>query len=283
MKTLIMLEGGSYRGVYTSGVLDVWMEQNIYPDCVVGVSAGALNGMCYAAKQPGRCRDIVLNYGLDPRYVGTKALRHEHNLVGFDFILRETRKQYPFDEETFFHGGVDFYAAVTSCATGKQEYMGRDQVEDIYAAIAASASMPFFCRRVTVGDGQYLDGGIGTHLPLDFLTQHPEYDRVAAVLTRRLDYRKKPYGKAVTHLARRLYGDTPELLAAVLGEADTYAMEREKLAQMEQAGRLFLVQPEMELPIGRLERDMEKLKAGYETGRKDGARYAEQVKAWLGC
>jgi predicted patatin/cPLA2 family phospholipase len=283
MKTLVMLEGGSYRGVYTSGVLDVWMGENIYPDCVVGVSAGALNGMCYVAKQPGRCRDIVLNYGLDPRYVGTKALRHEHNLVGFDFILRETRELFPFDEDTFFHGGVDFYAAVTSCATGQQEYISRDGPDDIYAAIAASSSMPFLCRRVTVGDGQYLDGGIGTHLPLGFWAQYPEYDRVVAVLTRRLDYRKKPYGKAVTHLARRLYGDSPQLLETVLGEAERYAQEREELARLEQDGKLLIIQPETELPISRLERDMEKLRAGYETGRQAGVRSAKRVKEWLGC
>ena len=33
MKNLILLEGGSYRGIYTSGVLDVFMEHDIYPDC----------------------------------------------------------------------------------------------------------------------------------------------------------------------------------------------------------------------------------------------------------
>ena len=102
MKNLILLEGGSYRGIYTSGVLDVFMEHDIYPDCVMGVSAGALNGLGYVAQQPGRCRDVVLSYGMDPRYVGTKALRKEHNLVGFDFILRELQHVLPFDAESFY-------------------------------------------------------------------------------------------------------------------------------------------------------------------------------------
>lgn len=282
MKRVMLLEGGSYRGIYTSGVLDVWMEHNVYPDCVVGVSAGALNGLGYVAKQPGRCRDVVLNYGLDPRYVGTRALRKEHNLVGFDFILREMQDFLPFDAETFYHGGIKFYAAVTNCVTGRQEYIDRDQSEDILTAVAASSSMPFLCRKVRIGDQEYLDGGTGLHLPLDFLRQHPEYDRVVVVLTRRLDYRKKAPGGAMRNLGKRLYREYPKLLNNILREAEIYAEEREALARMQQEGRVLVVQPEEELEIGRLERDLEKLRRGYEIGRRDGEKYLGQVRAYLG-
>lgn len=281
MKSIMLLEGGSYRGIYTSGVLDVFMEQNVYPDCVVGVSAGALNGMGYVAKQPGRSRDIVLNYGMDPRYVGTKALRHEHNLVGFDFILRQTQEIFPFDQETFYHGGIKFYAAVVNCRTGQQEYIDRDEAEDILTAVAASSSMPFLCRKVEMNDGVYLDGGTGKHLPLDFLRQHPEYDRVVVVLTRRIGYRKKAPSGAMRNLGKRLYRDYPRLLDNILGEAEIYAAEREELARMEQEGRILVIQPEEELGIGRLERDVDNLRRGYEIGRKDGEKYLRQVQEYL--
>ncbi len=281
MKSVMLLEGGSYRGIYTSGVLDVWMEHNVYPDCVVGVSAGALNGLGYVAKQPGRCRDIVLNYGLDPRYVGPKALRNEHNLVGFDFILRDVQRIYPFDEETFYHGGIRFYAAAVNCETGEQEYIDRDGPEDILTAVAASSSMPFLCRKVTMGGREYLDGGTGRHLPLDFLRQHPEYDRVVVVLTRRISYRKKAPGGALRQLGRRLYRSYPNLLDNILREAELYASERELLEQMVREGRALVIQPEEELGIGKLERDWENLRRGYETGRTDGEKYLEQVKEYL--
>lgn len=281
MKSVMLLEGGSYRGIYTSGVLDVLMEHDIYPNCVVGVSAGSLNGLGYAAKQPGRSRDIVLNYGLDPRYVGVKALRREHNLVGFDFILREAQEMYPFDTETFYHGGIKFYAVVVNCRTGQQEYMDRDESEDILTAVAASSSMPFFCRKVKIGTEEYLDGGTGLHLPLEFLNQHPEYDRVVVILTRRLDYRKKPLGGAMKNLAKRLYRNYPKLLDNILNEAEIYAAERETLARLAQEGRILVIQPETELDIGRLERDVEKLKLGYAAGRRDGEKHWAQVQQWL--
>ena len=37
----LALEGGGYRGMYTAGVLDVWMEHGLTCDHMVGVSAGA--------------------------------------------------------------------------------------------------------------------------------------------------------------------------------------------------------------------------------------------------
>ena len=58
MKVGLLLEGGAMRGLYTAGVLDVLMQNNIEADGVVAVSAGALFGMNYKSKQMGR----VLRY-----------------------------------------------------------------------------------------------------------------------------------------------------------------------------------------------------------------------------
>ena len=45
--TGLVLEGGGMRGVFTAGVLDAFMKYNFYFHYVVGVSAGACNGLCY--------------------------------------------------------------------------------------------------------------------------------------------------------------------------------------------------------------------------------------------
>lgn len=280
MKTLAMLEGGSYRGIYTSGVLDVFMENDLYPDCVVGISAGALNGLGYVAKQPGRCRDVVLSYGLDSRYIGTKALREEHSLVGFDFILRQLQHVLPFDEESFHDPARKFYAGATNCRTGQVEFFDRDGGTDFLTAVAASCSMPYLCRKVKLGEDEYLDGGASSRLGLEFLDQHPEYDKVVMVLTRRMSYRKKKPSGLMRTWAERLYRDYPQLIDVLLREDEVYAAEREHLRQLEQQGRVLVLQPQTELDISRLERDMDKLKLGYETGQRDGERYVEKVKDW---
>ena len=50
----LVLEGGGQRGIYTAGVLDVLMENDIYVDGVIGVSAGAIRASSYVTKQIGR-------------------------------------------------------------------------------------------------------------------------------------------------------------------------------------------------------------------------------------
>ena len=70
----IILEGGAFRGVYTSGVLDALMEADLNFQCTVGVSAGAMNGMNYVSGQIGRSGRINLRYRHDSRYVGLHAV-----------------------------------------------------------------------------------------------------------------------------------------------------------------------------------------------------------------
>ena len=74
--SILLLEGGSLRGLYTAGVLDTFMENDLYFPAVAGVSAGSLNAMNYVSRQPGRAASINLRYRHDPRYFGpTAALR----------------------------------------------------------------------------------------------------------------------------------------------------------------------------------------------------------------
>ena len=59
-RTGLVLEGGGMRGIYTAGVLDVFMERGITFDGVIGVSAGVIHGCSYVAGQKGRDRKSVV-------------------------------------------------------------------------------------------------------------------------------------------------------------------------------------------------------------------------------
>ena len=54
IKTGLVLEGGGMRGIYTAGVLDVFLDQNMMFDGVIGVSAGAIHGSSFVSRQKGR-------------------------------------------------------------------------------------------------------------------------------------------------------------------------------------------------------------------------------------
>jgi predicted patatin/cPLA2 family phospholipase len=58
----LVLEGGGIRGIYTAGVLDVFLDEGIEFDGVIGVSAGVIHGCSYLSKQRGRSVRYMTKY-----------------------------------------------------------------------------------------------------------------------------------------------------------------------------------------------------------------------------
>ena len=111
--TTLILEGGAMRGLFTSGVLDVFMENDLYFPQVAGVSAGALNGVNYVSHQPGRSRAVNLDYANDPRYMGASHLLKEFSYFNFDFLLGEVSETLnPLDTATLFGSREKLWAVV---------------------------------------------------------------------------------------------------------------------------------------------------------------------------
>lgn len=55
-RTGLVLEGGGCSAIFTVGVLDCFMDHDIWFPYTIGVSAGASNGISYASRQRGRSR-----------------------------------------------------------------------------------------------------------------------------------------------------------------------------------------------------------------------------------
>lgn len=56
----LVLEGGGMRGSFTAGIIDYLLENNIYFDYTIGVSAGANNGANYTSRQRQRNKKYLL-------------------------------------------------------------------------------------------------------------------------------------------------------------------------------------------------------------------------------
>ena len=121
----IVLEGGAFRGLYTSGVLDALMQFEINMQCTVGTSAGALNGFNYVAGQIGRSARINLGYRHDSRYVGLEAFKNNKGIIGFDFLMKGTQYFDPLNTPRFMNPTRDFIAVCTNCKTGRPEYFSK--------------------------------------------------------------------------------------------------------------------------------------------------------------
>ena len=92
LKTAFVLEGGAMRGMYTVGVLDVMMDNNIEIDCIVGTSAGALFGPNYFSKQRGRAIRYNKKFCKDRRNISFLSLIFTGNIVNKKFAYYKITK-----------------------------------------------------------------------------------------------------------------------------------------------------------------------------------------------
>ena len=86
------------RGIYTAGVLDVFMERGLHFDGVIGVSAGALHGCSFVSGQKGRSIRYYKKYRDDWRFMSFKSLLRTGDIVGEKFCYHDIPERLdPFD------------------------------------------------------------------------------------------------------------------------------------------------------------------------------------------
>lgn len=274
-KRLLLLEGGAYRGIFTSGVLDAFLEGDLAFDTVVGISAGALCGYNYVSKDLGRTRDIIFEYGQDKRYFGLRNLIKTGSAFGSKFVFEDLPKDKSFNYEQF-RNGSNFIVGATNCNTGECVYFSKE-ADDFEKCIIASASMPLVSKMVDIDNELYLDGGISEHLPLGFIND--EYDEVICVLTKPITYRKNRISKAQARLYKVMYKKYPILLEKLLNEDSVYNEQRQKVENLYNDGKIIIVQPDERFKVRRVERNKDFIREGYELGYEAGKELVNKLGA----
>lgn len=278
MKTGLVLEGGAMRGMYTAGVLDVMLDEDIHVDGVIGVSAGVLFGVNYLSKQRGRSIRYNKRFNGDKRYMGMHSLLTTGNIVNTEFAYYTVPYELDvFDDETFMNSGVPFYAVVTNMQTGKPEYMQIHSVFDQMEVLRASASMPLVSKPVYLDGVPYLDGGIADSIPYEKMMEMG-YDRIIVVLTRDLSYRKKSSSKLPAELRYHKY---PEFCQTLEHRYESYNASVAHLRWLEKQGKVFVIRPSAPIGIKRIEKDADKLQEVYELGLHDGQHSIHALQEYL--
>ena len=278
---ILLLEGGSLRGLYTAGVLDTFMENDVYFPAVAGVSAGALNAMNYVAHQPGRAASINLRYRHDQRYFGARAALRGNSLFGLKFMLYDVKKEVPFDEETYAHGGMRMIAVATNANTGKPAYFEKDKTDfDFSEAVRASASLPLASAPVMLDGQPYLDGGCACPIALNWALDQG-FEKIVVVTTRQKGFRKGAPSQRMVDLYDDFYGDKPLFLATMLTQEMRYNALMDQLDELEAAGRVFCLRPQDPITIGRFEGDTYKLLDLYNRGHRESRTQLPALAAYL--
>lgn len=277
----LVLEGGSLRGMFTCGVLDTFLEEEIEFAYVNGVSAGGMNGMNYISKQIGRSLEINTKYLHDKRYISFKNMVRNRLLFNFDFLFGELSENLvPYDFDAFYASPQKYEVVATRCRTGKPEYFEKSECKDILKAIQASASIPIMSKMIDVGGRKYLDGGVS--LPIAYERAFElGYKKVVVILTREQGYRKKKLDRFMLSGYERYFEPLPQLLTALKEVPDRYNRMQEEMEMLKQQGRLFIIRPEFPVKVSRVEQDLHKLEALYREGQRLGREQLKQLTEYL--
>ncbi len=270
MKTGLVLEGGGMRGLYTIGVLDCLMDSQFMADYVIGVSAGACNGVSYISGQRGRSLRVNTNYLDDERYVSLKSFLKTKSMFGMDFLFDEIPNRLePFDYDAFFANPCEFTAGVTDVETGKPAYFDKSHFDHDCTVLRASSSIPVFSPMVRYQGGSYLDGGTSDPIPVKRALEDG-CDRVIVVLTRDAGYVKRP--ESFRAVYRRMFRNYPAMVETLDRRHEMYNQTRSDLRELVKQGRAIVIAPEKPVEISRFEKNLKKLTALYKTGMTDAAK-----------
>ena len=266
------------RGIYTAGVLDVFMENGITFDGVIGVSAGAIHGCSFVSGQKGRSIRYYMKYCRNWQFMSFRSLLLTGNIAGEKFCYHTLpEKLDPYDYEAFKKSPTKFYVGCSNVETGKAEYLPITDMKEQIDRMRASASLPLVSKIVKTAGLKLLDGGCTDSIPLRAFAKMG-YKKCVVVLTRPAGYRKKPGNFWLPEAAYHKY---PAFVRALRSRYYFYNKTVEWIDRLEQEGKIFVIRPSVALPIGRTEHSVEKLQETYDIGRKDAANQMHAMENWF--
>ncbi|WP_096200631.1 patatin-like phospholipase family protein [Bacillus sp. FJAT-45350] len=276
----LVLEGGGMRGLYTAGVLEYFLEQELFFPYVVGVSAGACMAATYLSRQKGRNKKVNTGLVHDPRYLSYRNLFTKRQLFGMDFLFDEIpNKVVPFDFDTFLNGKERFSVGTTDCYTGEATYFEKNEHGDnMLQIIRASSSLPFIAPPVHYDGKVLLDGGLIDPIPIR-KSQMEGFNKNVVIMTKAEDFQRKP--TKLASLANFFYRSYPTISGLLQTRHEVYNETLSFLKKEEEQGSTFIIQPSIELPVSPIERNQKKLIDLYELGYEDAKKQWGELTKWI--
>ena len=281
MKVGLVLEGGAMRGLYTAGVMDVMMYNNIIVDGIIGVSAGALFGVNYFSRQRGRVIRYSKRFSKDLRYISILSKIFTGNVVNKNFAFYKVPTKLDiFDDEEFVKNNKCYYAVLTDVKTGKPEYKKIDNCLGSLEVLRASSALPMASKLVELDNKFYLDGGISDAIPV-MKCKKLGFDKIIIILTQPYDYRKTAINDRMIKKLNRKFKKYPKLVKTMIDRYKNYNKIIEKIIKMEKNGEIFVIRPSKKIDIKLIERDQNKLQDVYDLGINDANSVMEDLKKYL--
>lgn len=278
-KTCLVLEGGAMRGMYTAGVLDTLMQNNIKFDAIIGVSAGALFGINYKSNQKGRAYRYNMRYINDKEYIGLYSYLTTGNIMNksfcFDKLVNELDK---FDYQAFKNNKTKFYVVVTNLLTGTPEYQELTDLNDQNQMeyLRASGSMQYVSKTVKINNNYYLDGATGDSIPIKYM-EKLGFNKIIVVGTRPEGYQKqyKPQPSKI------FYKKYPKFIKALSNRPSMYNETIKYIEKKANNHEIIFIRPSQDLKVKRIEKNKKKLSSLYTLGQNNTKEIISTINKYL--
>lgn len=252
------------RGVFSVGVLDFLLDQQIHFPYTIGVSAGASNGLSYASRQRGRSlysnTELLRKYN----YIGLSHLLRGKGYIDLDFVFHVyPDRYYPFDFQTYAQTRERFVMVASNCLTGEAIYFEEKNDEARMVEICkASCTLPILCPITYVDGIPMVDGGVCDAIPVR-RALHEGYSKLVVVLTRNQGYRK---ADKEAYLPAFVFRQYPSLREKLRTRYLRYNETLDLVEQLEAEGKALVIRPERPLQVSRTCNDISLLRALYDEG-----------------
>ena len=277
----ITCEGGASRTVYSCGVLDRLLDENIICDSFYGVSAGIAFGVSYISRQKGRNLSLACDYMPTKKYMGAHHLFRPSNrsFYNLDYAFHDIPcKLLPFDMKAFSQYKGSVKAVVTNVDTGKAEYLEVPRDDEDFMLLRASCALPMLFPMIEIGGQKYLDGGLADSVPYK-QQQKDGCDRQIVILTRPRGYIK--HDEPLMALIEKRYRKYPALIESIRTRADRYNKCIAELEQLRREGKVFVFSPKHTFGVNRTENERSKLIRLYNYGYAHEDKEIENIKRYL--
>lgn len=270
----ILFEGGSFRAVFSCGVMDALLEKDIlFPYCI-GVSAGAADAASYISKQKGRNIRLFETYRNDKRYIGKRNLLHQKSIFGIQFVFRDLPNTIdPFDLETFHNYKGRFLVATTDVLTGETKYFTQKDIDEDYDALCATCALPVAFPPIEVQGRKYYDGGLSNPIPIDKVMADGN-KKALIVLTRPKGFQKecKKSDRVVARMIQKKY---PVIANQLRTRYEKYNASVAECERLEREGKAIIIRPDMSMDS--YEKDVAILRKYYDEGYQKTMDRMEEI------
>ncbi len=274
-RSALVVEGGALRGVFSTGLLDGFLEARFNPfELFIGVSSGASNLAAYLAGMIGRNRRIYMEYSLRPEFISfPKFLRGGH-LLDLDWLWDITIREIRLDLATIYSRAKPFVVVLTDAQTGEARYK-LTGAHDLEHVLKASSAMPLLYRAYPEVEGRLMtDGGVADSIPVGEAIRRGAR-RIMVIRSRHRDYTKR---QGMSERFMRWHvRHFPLLQDAMAKRVERYNESVALIRKPPEGISIIEICPPESFRVSRLSQDRMILQEGYEQGQ---ALAAEAIARW---